>query len=251
MAAHFAPEGWLTVNGGEPAVGRAAIADVARSFMTAFPDMVVTMDELVRTAEAVEFHWTLAGTNLGPGGTGKRVRISGGEEWRLDAAGLVAVSMGRFDAADYARQLAEGVDAIDAADRGRIGAFLDAWHDDAAHSRPAYFDRIAPDGVYIGTDRTERWVREDFRAWAGPHFARPSAWAFTPIVRHIDFTNDRRVAWFDEQLGSAMGVLQASGVLRRRGESFEIAHYQLSVAVPNDVSGDVVETIRAFDSKSS
>jgi hypothetical protein len=106
VASFFAELGSLSVNGGEPAVGRAAIAEVARGFMTGFPDMIVTMDQLVPKPEGHEFHWTLAGTYSG---TGKKVRISGYEDWRLDGEGLVAESKGVFDAAEYERQLLGGV----------------------------------------------------------------------------------------------------------------------------------------------
>ena len=110
VASFFSAGGSLKVNDDAPAVGRAAIARVARGFMTAFPDMVVTMDELIRNADGAEFHWTLTGSNTGPGGTGKRVRISGYEKWRIDADGLVAESEGHFDALEYQRQLERGVD---------------------------------------------------------------------------------------------------------------------------------------------
>lgn len=128
----------------------------------------------------------------------------------------------------------------------RINAFVDAWHADAAHARPAYFDKIAPDGIYIGTDRTERWTRDAFQAWAAPHFARESAWTLTPRERHVHATADGAVIWFDEQLDSGMGVLQASGVVRAVGERLEIVHYQLSIAVPNEVQPQVTALIAEF-----
>jgi len=53
----------------------------------------------------VHYHWTLIGTNTGPGGTGKRVQISGFEDWRFGADGLVTESAGHFDGAEYERQL--------------------------------------------------------------------------------------------------------------------------------------------------
>ena len=105
VAAFFAPNGSLRVNDVEPAVGRDAIAEVAHGFMTAFPDMKVLMDDVSGQAERAVFRWTLVGTNTGPGGSGRPVRISGFEEWRLDAGGLIAESQGHFDAADYQRQL--------------------------------------------------------------------------------------------------------------------------------------------------
>ena len=110
VAACYAENGSLSVNAGPPAVGRSAIADVARGFMTTFPDMEVIMDDLVRDAEGTTYHWTLVGTNTGPGGTGKRVRISGYERWRFSPDGLIAESAGHFDGAEYERQLKHGVD---------------------------------------------------------------------------------------------------------------------------------------------
>ena len=118
VAAFFAEKGSLSVNDEPPAVGRAAIAEEARGFMRTFPDMIVTMDDVTResklggrsSCDAV-FHWTLAGTNTGPGGTGKRVRISGYELWQFDNAGLIENSKGHFDNSEFERRLKEGVDS--------------------------------------------------------------------------------------------------------------------------------------------
>ena len=108
VASFFAENGSLKVNNDPPAVGRNAIAEVAEGFMTAFPDMVVTMDSLINTSEGTEFHWTLTGTNSGPGGTGKKVKISGFELWKFDNDGLILESSGSFDAGEYNRQLKYG-----------------------------------------------------------------------------------------------------------------------------------------------
>ena len=137
VAAFYAENGSLSVNDGPPAVGRAAIAREAQAFMITFPDMVVTMDDVTpespvggRSSCDAVFHWTLTGTNTGPGGTGKRVRISGYELWKIDNGaggsratwtgkpervgeqggesingGLIAESKGHFDSAEYERQL--------------------------------------------------------------------------------------------------------------------------------------------------
>jgi predicted ester cyclase len=105
VAAFHAENGSLTVNDGPPAAGRAAITDEARGFMNAFPDMIVTFDKLESQSNGIAFHWTLSGTNTGPGGTGNRVRISGYELWKIGDDGLIAESKGHFDAADYERQI--------------------------------------------------------------------------------------------------------------------------------------------------
>src|SRR5260370_17315976 len=114
VAAFFAENGSISINNGPPAVGRAAIVKEAQAFMTTFPDMVVTMDKLVRDEEGTKFHWTLTGTNTRPGGTGKRVRISGYELWKIDNDGLIAESKGHFHSAQYERQPNPGHDAYPA-----------------------------------------------------------------------------------------------------------------------------------------
>lgn len=109
VAAFYAEDGVITVNGGTPAVGRAGVAMSAKGFMTAFPDLIVTFDGLKNTPLGVEFHWTLMGTNSGPGGTGKKVKISGHELWLFDRDGLVKESIGSFDREEYSRQVTHGV----------------------------------------------------------------------------------------------------------------------------------------------
>jgi predicted ester cyclase len=109
VAAHYAPEGSLAINGGPPAVGRDAITAVAASFYEALPDMQVYFDDLIADGDRIEYHWTFTGTNTGPGGTGNAVRMQGYESWTIDADGLIAASRGSYDADEHARQLAEGV----------------------------------------------------------------------------------------------------------------------------------------------
>jgi nuclear transport factor 2 (NTF2) superfamily protein len=105
VASFFAPDGSLAVNDAPPAVGRQAITEVARGFMTAFPDLTVLMDDLDPEGDRIIYRWTLVGTNTGPGGTGRPVRISGFEAWRLSDDGLIAESLGHFDAEEYRRQI--------------------------------------------------------------------------------------------------------------------------------------------------
>src|ERR1700722_17840904 len=90
VAACYSPRGSLAINGGAPAVGRSAIAELAQSFMTALPDMRLIMDDIRLQKDRADYHWTLIGTNTGPGGAGHRVRISGFETWQIGHDGLIA-----------------------------------------------------------------------------------------------------------------------------------------------------------------
>jgi nuclear transport factor 2 (NTF2) superfamily protein len=104
VAGHFTPGGTIAINGGEATEA----TEVARSFMAAFPDIQVFMDDVVFKDEVVEYHWTFTGTNTGSGGTGAWVRISGFEEWTFGDDGLVIESQGHYDQTEYDRQLEHG-----------------------------------------------------------------------------------------------------------------------------------------------
>jgi len=102
VVAFYAKNASISVNNGAPT----PIGEVAQSFMRDFPDMIVTFDKLEPRGDQTAFHWTLTGTYAG---TGNHVRISGYELWKIDDAGLIAESSGHFDAAEYERQIREGV----------------------------------------------------------------------------------------------------------------------------------------------
>jgi len=104
VAGFYAESGSLSINDGAPAVGRKAVEAAAQSFMTAYPDLIVKLDRLEPRGNRVLYHWTFIGTNTGPGGTGRQVRISGFEDWKIGQDGLIADSKGYYDAHDWDRQ---------------------------------------------------------------------------------------------------------------------------------------------------
>ncbi|HKP30395.1 MAG TPA: nuclear transport factor 2 family protein [Gemmatimonadales bacterium] len=107
LVAFYTEDGSLTVNDGTPSVGRSAVRTTVESFMRGFPDMKVVMDSVVRSGSTVRFHWTWTGTNTGPGGTGRAVKISGYEDWTLSPGGLITQSLGHYDQAEYERQMTQ------------------------------------------------------------------------------------------------------------------------------------------------
>lgn len=108
MAACYEETGQQSINDGPPAVGREELAQVAASYMEAFPDLKISLDQLLVAGNAAFFVWTLTGTNTGPGGTGNAVRVSGIEVGELGESGLIKRSRGYYDAACYERQLSGG-----------------------------------------------------------------------------------------------------------------------------------------------
>ncbi len=128
-----------------------------------------------------------------------------------------------------------------APDKKAITIFLDNWHAAAAKAdHKGYFGKIAEDGQYIGTDATENWDKKAFEAFSEPYFDKGKAWDFKAVERHIYFSKDGKVAWFDELLDTWMKGCRGSGVLEWDGKEWKIKHYVLSMTVPNDVTSQVI-----------
>ncbi len=135
---------------------------------------------------------------------------------------------------------------------------LDALHAAAsAADGDRYFALFTADAVFLGTDATERWTIDEFRAYAEPHFSAGRGWTYTPRDRHVFIDATGTTAWFDERLDNEnYGEVRGTGVLRRTGPTdsdgpggsdtpWRIAQYNLAFPVPNDLAGDLVERIRA------
>jgi hypothetical protein len=96
-----------------------------------------------------------------------------------------------------------------------------------------------------GTDATERWTVDQFKAYAMPLFSKGKGWTYVPRSRHVQFSPQGDVAWFDEILDNkALGVCRSSGVLRRVGDTWLFCQYHLTIPVPNDLAKRVVGIIR-------
>jgi hypothetical protein len=129
------------------------------------------------------------------------------------------------------------------------GAVLDDLHRlAAAADGEAYFALFEPAAVYIGTDASERWSLAEFQAYARPHFSRGRGWDYRVLERHVSLSADQRTAWFDERLHNASyGECRGSGVLVLGRHGWRIAQYVLSLPVPNELAGDLVERIRTLE----
>ena len=125
------------------------------------------------------------------------------------------------------------------ADDTAIHSQLDRLHQVASQANfDAYFALYAPDAVFIGTDAGERWTISEFKAYAEPHFSAGRGWTYQTIERHI--MGDGAVRWFDELLwNEKLGPCRGSGVMVKVGDEWLVSHYVLSLAVPNQIAGEV------------
>jgi hypothetical protein len=100
---------------------------------------------------------------------------------------------------------------------------------------------MTTNGVFIGTDATENWQLDAFKAFSKPYFDKGKAWDFKCLQRNIYFDKSQNTAWFDELLDTQMKICRGSGVLIKQGNTWKIAHYVLSMTIPNDNTDEVVK----------
>jgi len=133
-------------------------------------------------------------------------------------------------------------------DSKAVADVLTALHANAAKADGvAYFELFAPDAVFLGTDASERWTLEEFKAYAMKRFETGKGWTYTltPGSRHVSFSPNGSIAWFDELLENAKyGTCRGTGVLRQVNGQWKIAQYNLTLTIPNEAAEKVVQVIR-------
>ena len=105
VAEFYAKHGGIVINRGEPWQGRDRVAQMAAGFFSDVPDLKLVCDGLRCAGDHVVYLWTFTGTHSG---TRRPLRVSGWEEWDLDADYKVKASRGWYDTDEYARQTGGG-----------------------------------------------------------------------------------------------------------------------------------------------
>ena len=116
-----------------------------------------------------------------------------------------------------------------------VNAFMDSWHQAASDANfENYFGKMDIQSVFIGTDASENWTKQQFEAYSKSHFDKGDAWDFKTLERNIYINESKTLIWFDELLDTWMGVCRGSGVIGFDNAEFKIEHYVLSLTIPND-----------------
>lgn len=127
-----------------------------------------------------------------------------------------------------------------------VQAVMNDWHNAAAEADfDRYFEYFTDSSaIFMGTDATERWTISEFKTYSKPHFDRGKAWNFIPLSRHVNISANGKTAWFDEELSTPnLGPSRGTGVLVLKENKWKIAHYSLTVPIPNSIVDSVVEQI--------
>lgn len=130
-----------------------------------------------------------------------------------------------------------------------IHKLINNWHKAASNADfENYFKTMHDSSVFVGTDASEVWSKEDFKNFSKPYFDKGKAWSFKPLQRNIYLHSSNKIAWFDETLNTWMGVCRGSGVVEKINDTWIIKHYVLSITVPNEDIKSVIEIKRERDS---
>ena len=123
------------------------------------------------------------------------------------------------------------------------------WHKAASNANYTnYFGALDSSAVYIGTAAEEIWSKKQFSNFSKPYFDRGKAWDFKTLERNVYLNEIGDFAWFDELLNTWMGTCRGSGVLEKKNNTWNIKHYVLSVAIPNDDIQAVITAKKKNDS---
>jgi hypothetical protein len=130
----------------------------------------------------------------------------------------------------------------------QVDQFITDWHNAAARAdSDAYFGAFDKEGIYIGTDETERWTKQEFYDWSRKYFEAGKAWSFVGKERNIYFSKNGKTAWFDEVVDNGTTKWRGSGVLVKKKGGWKIMQYVLSVPVPNGIYKEVQEMIHEYE----
>lgn len=159
---------------------------------------------------------------------------------------IMLLSVGLFSCTGIDRETTEQHVSVSTE---QIDSIVDNWHLAAGEANFAdYFDVLDSISVFIGTDASENWTKEQFSAFSKPYFDQGKAWSFKAMERNVYFSQDSTVAWFDELLNTWMGTCRGSGVLEYASKNWKLKQYVLSVAIPNESMDDVITTKQSADS---
>lgn len=130
-------------------------------------------------------------------------------------------------------------------EKEQLNELIDLWHKAAEIAdKESYFNFMDEEGIFLGTDATERWTKKEFMEWSARYFEKAPAWILTPLRRELNLSKDKKFAWFDEDLNTGMGPCRGSGVLVKKGNIWKLVQYNLALTIPNEAIEEIKLIVR-------
>lgn len=138
---------------------------------------------------------------------------------------LIIVSLLFFNSSIFSQNEAEN----------ELNLLIDAWHLAATKADfNAYFEKTGDSFIFLGTAPNERWDKQQFMDFSLPYFEKGKAWDFKASNRKWNFSEDQKMAWFDEDLATWMKGCRGAGIVRYNGNEWKIVYYNLTVLIENE-----------------
>lgn len=116
-----------------------------------------------------------------------------------------------------------------------LDSLINNWHKAAAKADyNAFFGLMDKSFVYLGTAPGERWDKDAFSAFAKPFFDKGRAWDFKPSNRVWMYSENKKMAWFDEDLDTWMRGCRGSGIMVKKKGEWKLVYYNLTVLIENE-----------------
>lgn len=132
-----------------------------------------------------------------------------------------------------------------------IDTVLNQFHQAAAEAdAKIYLNSLTEDAIFLGTDASERWTKQQFTEFVLPYFNQGKGWLYVMKERNISLISNNNVAFFDELLeNQKYGYCRGTGVLVLTEQGWKIRQYNLTFLVPNDLATNITEEIKKHEQK--
>ena len=117
----------------------------------------------------------------------------------------------------------------------QLNELMDQWHKAASEANfEGYFGVMDESFVFLGTAPGERWTKGEFASFSKPYFDQGKAWDFKASNRNWNFSKNRKIAWFDEELDTWMRGCRGTGILVKKRGKWKLVNYNLTVLIENE-----------------
>ena len=117
----------------------------------------------------------------------------------------------------------------------QLNELMDQWHKAASEANfEGYFGVMDESFVFLGTAPGERWTKGEFASFSKPYFDQGKAWDFKASNRNWNFSKNRKIAWFDEDLDTWMRGCRGSGIFIKKKREWKLVYYNLTVLIENE-----------------
>ncbi len=106
-----------------------------------------------------------------------------------------------------------------------------------------FFGCLDPDGIFFGTDETERFTLSTLKSTFGPYFEKGIGWKREVLERQVYVGPNNQMGWFEEKSKREGMPMRTTGVVRNTDNGWKIIQYNTSFSIPNEIIPQLTELV--------